>query len=71
MRVEVLKSGRPLSVAQDAEQVIIRDKFNNVICVCWDHGGGILAAHVGDDDFEDMLRILGLPGVEVVDMGPG
>lgn len=69
MRVETMGAGNKVAATDNVRQVVILADDGTVLCVAWQCAAkGTLIAHAGDSDFNDVLRLLGLPNVEIATM---
>lgn len=64
MRVKLQHNLQPHE--QRAHSVIVEDDLGNPIYVALQHDDHIICSHVGDDDFHNLLRVLGVDKTVVV-----
>jgi hypothetical protein len=56
------------TIDQQADCVVIQDDFGNPLFAAAHVGETIVCAGVGDNDFKDVLRLIGLPIPELVEI---
>jgi hypothetical protein len=66
MKIKTLHKLQPTDAQADC--VIVRDDFNNPIFAAVHVGETIVCASVGDNDFDAVLRMIGLTAPSVVEL---
>lgn len=58
-------------MALTADQVVVKRDDGTVVSVCWQLSpAAIFVTQTGDEDFEEVVRHLGLPAVSVKEVSP-
>lgn len=66
-----IKTIRQLQSAEHpADCVVIQDDFGNPLFAAAHVGETVICAGIGDKDFKDVLRLIGLPTPELVEIQP-
>lgn len=66
MRIKTLRCLQPID--QQADCVVVQDDFGNPLFAAAHVGEAVICAGIGDKDFESVLKMIGLPIPEIINL---